>query len=303
VFAIVATGVALVMHFDINNLFDMASGEAVGASSMLPLGWYGVWAALPFAMWLFLAVEGVPLAAEEAKDPARDVPRGIIGAMLFLLFTALLVVVLVPGAAGSTVMGSSEVPLVDALNATGQPGLATLVNLLGLAGLVASFFSIIYGYSRLVFALSRAGYLPTSLSLTTERKVPARALIIPGVFGFLASLSGEGDLMLAMAVVGATVSYALMAGSHILLRVKQPNMPRPYRTPGGVMTSGVALLLSLVALTGVYAFDPRAFFLTMGLFIVGAVYYFGYSRNHLVAKSADEEFAMLAAAEADLAAV
>ena len=101
VFAIVATGVALIMHFDINNLFDIAMTDANGASEMLPLGWYGVWAALPFAMWLFLAVEGVPLAAEEAKDPGKDVPKGIIGAMVFLLFTALLVVVLVPGAAGA----------------------------------------------------------------------------------------------------------------------------------------------------------------------------------------------------------
>ncbi|MDL2197475.1 ethanolamine permease [Halopseudomonas aestusnigri] len=302
VFAIVATGVALVLHFDINNLFDIAMTDANGASELLPLGWYGVWAALPFAMWLFLAVEGVPLAAEEAKDPGKDVPKGIIGAMLFLLFTALMVVVLVPGAAGAKAMGDSAVPLVDALNATGNTSLATLVNVLGLAGLVASFFSIIYGYSRLVFALSRAGYLPKSLSLTTERKVPARALIVPGIFGFIASLSGEGDLMLAMAVVGATVSYALMALSHILLRIKQPELPRPYKTPGGVVTSGIALVLSLIALTGVYAFDPRAFFFTMGLFVIGAAYYFGYSRKHLVAKSADEEFAMLAEAESDLAA-
>ncbi|WP_300428733.1 amino acid permease, partial [uncultured Thalassolituus sp.] len=266
----------------------------------LPLGWYGVWAALPFAMWLFLAVEGVPLAAEEAKDPGKDVPKGIIGAMVFLLFTALLVVVLVPGAAGAQAMGESAVPLVDALNATGNASLATLVNVLGLAGLVASFFSIIYGYSRLVFALSRAGYLPKSLSLTTERKVPARALIVPGIFGFIASLSGEGDLMLAMAVVGATVSYALMALSHILLRVKQPDLPRPYKTPGGVVTSGVALVLSLIALTGVYAFDPRAFFFTVVLFVIGAAYFFGYSRNHLVAKTAAEEFAMLEAAAHEL---
>ena len=130
--------------------------------------------------------------------------------------------------------------------------------------------------------------------------MPARALIVPAVFGFLVSLSGEGDLILAMAVVGATVSYALMALSHILLRVKQPDLPRPYKTPGGVVTSSIALVLSLIALTGVYAFDPRAFLYTMMLFIVGAVYYFGYSSKHLVAKSADEEFAMLADAESDL---
>ncbi|GGY55572.1 ethanolamine permease [Bacterioplanes sanyensis] len=297
VLAIVATGAALLPHFDSANLFDVA---ASGGSEFLPLGWYGVWAALPFAMWLFLAVEGVPLAAEEAKDPAKDVPKGIIGAMVFLLFTATLVVVLIPGAAGAAAMGDSAVPLVDALNAVGASQLATFVNVLGLAGLIASFFSIIYGYSRLVFALSRAGYLPKALSVTSARKVPARALIVPGVLGFLASLSGEGDLMLAMAVVGATVSYALMALSHILLRRNQPELERPYKTPGGVITSGIALLLSLVALTGVYAFDPRAFWYTAVLFAIGAAYYFGYSQHHLVAKSADEEFALLAAAEADL---
>ena len=300
VLAIIATAFVLITNFDASRLFDVPVTDAVGASEFLPLGWYGVWAALPFAMWLFLAVEGVPLAAEEAKDPAKDVPKGIIGAMIFLLFTAFVVVVLVPGAGGATAMGASAVPLVDALNASGSEGLATVVNILGLAGLVASFFSIIYGYSRLIFALSRAGYLPRSLSITTNRKVPARALIVPAVFGFLVSLSGEGDLILAMAVVGATVSYALMALSHILLRVKQPDLPRPYKTPGGVVTSSIALVLSLIALTGVYAFDPRAFLYTMMLFIVGAAYYFGYSSKHLVAKSADEEFAMLADAESDL---
>lgn len=301
VFAIIATGVALIGSFDVANLFDMAVTDAAGASTALPLGWYGVWAALPFAMWLFLAVEGVPLAAEEAKNPAKDVPKGIIGAMTFLLFTALIVVVLTAGSAGASATGQSAVPLVDALNANGNSTLATVVNVLGLAGLVASFFSIIYGYSRLVFALSRAGYLPRSLSLTTSRKVPARALIVPGVFGFLVSLSGEGDLILAMAVVGATVSYALMALSHILLRVRQPNMPRPYKTPGGVVTSGIALALSLVALTGVYAFDPRAFNYTLILFVIGGAYYFFYSKHHLVAKTAEEEFDMLADAETALA--
>jgi ethanolamine permease len=300
VFAIIATGVALIGSFDVNNLFDMAVTDAAGASTVLPLGWYGVWAALPFAMWLFLAVEGVPLAAEEAKNPAKDVPKGIIAAMIFLLFTALLVVVLTAGSAGADAIGKSAVPLVDALNANGNSMLATVVNVLGLAGLVASFFSIIYGYSRLVFALSRAGYLPRSLSLTTSRKVPARALIVPGVFGFLVSLSGEGDLILAMAVVGATVSYALMALSHILLRVRQPAMLRPYKTPGGIITSGIALTLSLVALTGVYAFDPRAFNYTLLLFVAGGAYYFFYSKHHLVAKTAEEEFDMLADAASTL---
>ncbi|WP_182018792.1 ethanolamine permease [Vibrio diabolicus] len=299
VLAILITAGVLIGHFDVNNLFDIAPATAQ-ATEILPFGWYGVWAALPFAMWLFLAVEGVPLAAEEAKNPAKDVPKGIIGAMLFLLLTATLVVVLLAGAVGSQVIGDSAVPLVDALKLTGNSTVAMAVNLLGLAGLIASFFSIIYGYSRLVFALSRAGYLPQTLSLTSDKKVPSRALLVPGVFGFLVSLTGEGDLILAMAVVGATVSYALMSLSHILLRIKQPELARPYKTPGGVITSSISLVLSLIAMTGVYAFDPSAFFMTMGLFLIGGVYYGLYSRNKLVAATAEEEFAMLSVAELEL---
>ncbi|WP_458525415.1 ethanolamine permease [Onishia taeanensis] len=301
VFAIVATALALIGVFDASRLFDIAPTDAAGANAFMPFGWAGVWAALPFGMWLFLAVEGVPLAAEEAKNPARDVPKGIIGAMLFLVVTALLVVVLLAGAAGAGAIGASGVPLVDALKAADYATLATLVNVLGLAGLVASFFSIIYGYSRLVFALSRAGYLPKVLSLTSRRKAPTWALVVPGVFGFLVSLSGEGDLILGMAVVGATLSYALMALSHILLRLKRPELARPYKTPGGIVTSSVALVLSLVALSGVYAFDPRAFNYTLVLFAAGAAYYFLYSKNTLVAKTADEEFALVADAESSLA--
>lgn len=302
VFAILATAIALIGDFNSANLFDIAASTTVsGASEFLPLGWHGVWAALPFAMWLFLAVEGVPLAAEEAKNPAKDVPKGIIAAMLFLFVCAALVLFLLAGASSAQMIGKSTVPLVDALNAVGNTSLATVVNVLALAGLVASFFSIIYGYSRLIFALSRAGYLPKFLSLTSERKTPTWALIIPGILGFLASLSGEGDLMLAMAVVGATISYALMSLSHILLRVKRPDIKRPYKTPGGTITSGIALVLSLIALTGVYAYDPKAFIYTLVIYVIGAIYFFFYSKNHLVAKTAEEEFTMLEQAESDLA--
>ena len=301
VFAILATAITLFGSFETANLFDIAPDPSIaGANEYLPFGWHGVWAALPFGMWLFLAIEGVPLAAEEAKDPATDVPSGIVGAMLFLLVTAVLVVFLLAGAVGADAIGNSPVPLVDALKHTGNTTLATTVNVLGLAGLIASFFSIIYGYSRLVFALSRAGYLPRFLSLTNERKAPVWALAIPAALGFLISLTREGDLIIAMAVVGATISYALMALSHILLRIKHPDMHRPYKTPGGVLTSSICLVLAVIALTGVYAFDPRAFNYTIVLYVIGALYYFLYSKNHLVAKTPEEEFEMLAAAENEL---
>jgi len=293
----------MIPHFSMDNLTDIAVDvSAFGASVYLPNGFVGIWAAIPFAMWLFLAVEGVPLAAEETRNPARDMPRGIITAMLILLLLGGLVLFLAPGGSSAKMMSDHAAPLVGALqHVYGESSsLATFVNLVGLAGLIASFFSIIFGYSRQVFALSRAGYLPRWLSLTGKNKVPNFALIVPGVLGFLLSLSGAGDLMITMAVFGATISYAMMMLSHIILRLKEPNMRRPYRTPGGTMTTGAAMMLSLLALASTFVVSYEAAIWSAVFYAVMVAYFVFYSRHHLVASAPEEEFEAIAMAEAEL---
>ncbi len=295
--------IGMIPAFDADNLFDIAvNTEAAGASSFLPEGYIGVWAAIPFAMWLFLAVEGVPLAAEEATDPKKDMPKGIITAMIVLLLFGGLVLVLAPGGAGANLMKDHAAPLVGALqHVYGEnSGIATFVNLVGLAGLIASFFSIIYAYSRQVFALSRAGYLPRFLSRTGSRKVPTMALIVPGIIGFLLSLTGEGDLMINMAVFGATISYAMMMLSHIILRVKEPDLERPYKTPGGTLTSGIALVLAVIAFISTFVVSQEAAFWAAVFYAILVAYFALYSRHHLVARAPEEEFEAIARAESEL---
>jgi len=293
----------MIPHFAFSNLTDIAVNEsAAGSSAFMPQGYIGIWAAIPFAMWFFLAIEGVPLAAEETRDPARDMPRGIITGMVILLVFAGLILVLAPGGSSAELMKNHGAPLVGALqHAYGDSAfIVTFVNVVGLAGLVASFFSIIFAYSRQVFALSRAGYLPKWLSVTGASKVPVMALIVPGILGFLLSLTGEGDLMITIAVFGATISYAMMMLSHIILRSKAPEMERPYRTPGGVLTTGIALLLSLIALASTFVVSQEAAMWAAVFYAVMVAYFVLYSRHHLVASAPEEEFAAIARAEAEL---
>lgn len=293
VFALAAIG-----QFDASNLTNIApDAGAAGASSFLPHGYLGIWAAIPFAIWFFLAIEGVPLAAEETVNPERNVPRGIIAGMGVLLVTCVVVLFLVTGAGGAEQMSTSGNPLVEAL---GDGTAAKVVNYIGLAGLIASFFSIIYAYSRQLFALSRAGYLPRALSVTNKRKAPTLALVIPGIIGFLLSLTGQGDLLLNMAVFGAALSYVLMMVSHIVLRVREPEMRRPYRTPGGVVTTSFALVIAAAAVVATFLVDPVAALWTFAAFAAFMAYFGLYSRHHLVANSPDEEFAALAKAEEEL---
>ena len=303
VIALVLFVVGMLPYFSWDNLMDIpVNTDAVGASRWLPQGYWGIWGAIPFAIWLFLAVEGVPLAAEESKDPARDMPKGIITAMLILLLLGGLVLFLAPGGSGAAFMADHAAPLVGALQAVhGEDSiLATVVNVVGLAGLIASFFSIIFAYSRQVFALSRAGYLPRWLSVTSARKVPTLALVVPGVFGFGLSLTGAGDLMITMAVFGATLSYALMMAAHILLRLREPDLDRPYRTPGGVVTTGVAFVLSLVAFASTFVVSQEAALWSAVFYGLLVAYFVVYSRHHLVAQAPEEEFEALAQAEAEL---
>ena len=288
-------------QFDSGNLLDIAPTDAVGASSFLPYGLLGIWAAFPFAIWFFLAVESVPLAAEEARDPAKAMPRGIIAAMGLLVVLALLMLVFTSGASSSALIATSGNPPVDALAAAGSSdGLIRVVNYAGLVGLVASFFSIIYAYSRQTFALSRAGYLPRRLSVTNSRKAPVLALVVPGAFGFLLSLTGQGAMLLNMAVFGATVSYVLMMVSHIVLRRREPDLPRPYRTPGGTATTGVALVLAAAAVVATFLVDSTAALWTLAAYAAFLAYFALYSRHHLVASAPEEEFEALATASKDV---
>ncbi|OMC39045.1 ethanolamine permease [Mycobacterium sp. GA-1841] len=299
ILGLVIFAVSAIGSFDVANLTDMApDASALGSSAFLPHGYLGIWAAIPFAIWFFLAVEGVPLAAEETANPERNVPRGIIAAMTVLVVTCVTVLFLTTGAGGAEAMSTVDDPLVQALGGDGTA--ARLVNYIGLAGLIASFFSIIYAYSRQTFALSRAGYLPTSLSVTNKRKAPTLALVVPGVVAFALSLTGHGDLILNMAVFGAALSYVLMMISHIVLRVREPEMPRPYRTPGGVVTTGFALIVAVVALIATFLVNPLAAGLCLAVFAAFMLYFALYSRHRLVANSPDEEFAMLAEAESEL---
>lgn len=247
VVALIVYCIAMAPHVDF---------AAVSSPDLPELSAMSVWAAAPFAIWFFLAVEGVPMAAEEARDPARTMPKAIIVSMAILLVAAIAMMVFGPGAAGSALYAGSDNPLVDGLGAVGaHSAIVTFVNWAALAGLVASFFSIMYGYSRMTFSVARAGLLPGFLSTTTKRDVPAAALIVPGILGFALTLFVDGDTLMSAAVFGAVVSYVLICVSYLVLATKRPDIERPYRAPGGRITAAATLVLALAAAAATFLND------------------------------------------------
>lgn len=274
-----------------------------GQTATFPKGTAGIFAALPYAIWFFLGIEQLPLAAEEAHDSGRDVPKALIWGIFTLLILAFLVLFLNSGVApGAEGIGKSGAPLADGLRTVFGAGIFTdALILIAISGLVASFHTIIYGYGRVLFSLSRAGYIPRWLSLTGRFNTPALALITGAVIGLACAAAIQfagkevGAALLNMAVFAAVISYFLNMLSYIQLKLNRSDLVRPYQSPLGIAGAVVGAVLALIALLACFA-DPgyRPGVWGVAIFL-GAmvVYFFLYSRHKLVARAPEEENALL----------
>ncbi len=286
--------------FDASKLTNIAADA--GGTSFLPFGTAGIFAALPFAIWFYLAIEELPLAAEESMDPKRDVPRGTMWGLWTLVIAAMGVLFLNTGVTGAEEIRTAGEPLLDGFRAVlGNDTSAAVLGLFALTGLIASFHTIIYAYGRNIFSLSRAGYFPHWMSVTHgKRKTPYVALLLGGVLGYgLAWLldsqsSGTaGAALLSMAVFGAVISYSMQMFSFILLRRKMPNIERPYRSPVGVFGAGLAAIIALISLVALFLNDvylPGVY--GVAIWFVLGILYFGLSGRNKLVLSPEEEFAM-----------
>lgn len=279
-----------------------------GNGPWFPFGISGVLATLPFAVWLFLAIEQLPLAAEESVDPKRDMPKGIMLGMATLMLSAFMIVLLNPSlpGVGSFHLSTALEPLLDGFKAVYGDGGVVLLGLVALTGLIASFHTILYAQGRQVYSLSRAGYFPTFLSVTHPTfKTPHVAMIGGAVMGLTVMLiiwfalgaaeggAAIGTILLNMAVFGAMFSYIMQAISFILLRKNMPNIDRPFRSPLGI--PGAVLTIVIAVVTLFYQVQDPNFFkgvVWVALWFAVAIAYFALVGRHKLILSPEEEFAM-----------
>ena len=314
VIAAVASAVLIIWFLYLLPKFDFGlftnvpveQGKA-GASSFFPTGYIGILAAVPYAAWFYLAIEGCPLAAEETRDPARDVPKGALIAQFTLVSFSVLAFIAAGATMGPKALSQSLNPIGDPVKAVyGTNAFYWFVVIVGTSGLLASFHSIIYAYSRIIYALSRAGYFPRFLSITSRgRKVPVYAVVLPAAIAFammvildraLRPAGGTatdglfiaGADLIQISVFAALITYVVMNLCFILLRQKEPNMQRPFRTPGGVLMPAISMVIAIVSLFAGVAYTSVTrwtILWTVVGFFIGFAYFWLYSRHRLVAEA------------------
>ncbi len=286
------------------NLWNMVPDP--GQTEFLPHGVFPILFALPFAMWFFLGIEELPLAAEESHNPVRDIPKAGFWARGTLIVTGLLVLFLNTGVIGAQATGVAGEPLLDGFRAIVGDQLAAVLALFALIGLLASLQGIMFAYGRNMYSLSRAGYYPRFLSLTGKRQTPWVALVVGAVIGFIALVvldvlaavnegagAVAGAIVLNIAVWGAVLAYLLQMISFIILRKKMPNAHRPYVSPWGIPGAVIAAVIAALIFVG-FLLNPTFGPAIIAIAIVYVVILIGFAVffRHRLVLSPEEEYAL-----------
>jgi basic amino acid/polyamine antiporter, APA family len=263
-------------------------------------GWSAFGAMVLAALWAYDGWNNLPMAAGEVRDPQRNVPRAIIGGMVVVFATYALVNVgyffALPF--GDVVTSSSseypDAPAVAAKVASqflGNTTAALLAGAMAISALSAMNGSMLTG-ARVPFAVSRDHLAPAALAkLSPTTRVPIISVLVQGVLAIAFALSGRFDQLTDAVVFASWLFYALNAGSVLLLRIREPQRPRPFRTPGFPVVPILFVVVALLLLVNtVYTtFWPSLLGLVMTA--LGAAVFMIFYRNKARALVEDDESA------------
>ena len=222
-----------------------------------PNGIPGIFAAIPFAIWFFLAIEGVANVAEETKNPQKNVLIGFGSAIFTLVILCVLTFTSSVGVAGWEAivydaegnMSDSPLPLAIA-NVVGESGIwYHLIISIGLVGLIASFHGIILAAGRATYEFGRMDLAPKALGKVHKKfRTPANALIFNMVVGIIALMTGKTGEIITIACFGALALYIISMISFFVLRKKEPDMERPFKVPFYPVFPALALIIASVSM-------------------------------------------------------
>lgn len=245
----------------------------------LPFGWNGVMHGAALIFFAYIGFDAVSTAAEEAIDPPRDLPIGIIASLVVCTLIYMLVAGLLTGIASYTTLNVSS-PVADALLRLGHNTAAGFIAAGAIAGLTTVMLVLYYGLTRIFLAMSRDGLLPPVFSAINPRtRTPIRVILASGaVMAAIAGFTPIGEVA-ELVNIGTLAAFVLVCAGVIVLRITRPELPRPFKTPFSPLVPllGIAFCVYLMSNLPLVTWLRFAIWMAIGLIV-----YFGYSRRRSV---------------------
>ncbi|MGW6331575.1 amino acid permease [Nocardia rhamnosiphila] len=250
-------------------------------------GWYGLLAAASLVFFAFIGFDVVATAAEETKNPQRDLPRGILGSLIVVTILYVAVTIVLTGMVPYTDLAGDDATLATAFALNGATWAKNIISIGALAGLTTVVMVMLLGQTRVLFAMSRDGLVPRGLARTGDRGTPVRITVIVGVVcAILAGFVKFGTLE-EMVNIGTLFAFLLVSIGVIVLRRTRPDLPRGFKVPLVPFVPILAVLSCLWLMVNLSVETWLRFVVWM---LLGLVMYFAYGRRHsLVGRSASEQ--------------
>lgn len=252
----------------------------------MPFGWFdtledgktiGVLAGASLVFFAYFGFDAVSTAADEAKNPQRDLPIGLIASLTFCTIVYILVSGALTGVVPYTELNVSS-PVAWALTKLGYTWSSTLVATGVLAGLITVLLVLLYGLTRILFAMSRDGLIsPVFSKVDPDRQTPVRIILM---CGFVVSLVAGFFPLGALAEtvnIGTLASFVMVCVGVMVMRIRHPNLHRPFRNP----LNPVIPVLGVISCTALMTFLPAGTWHRFLIWVAGGiVFYFLYSMHH-----------------------
>ncbi len=237
----------------------------------------GIFSGAALVFFAFIGFDIVATAAEETKNPQRDMPIGIFGSLIICTILYVLVSLVVTGMVPYEKI-KLEAPLAEAFRSVGQSGIAQVVSFGALAGLTTVTLILMMGQSRVFFAMSRDHLLPPVFSAVSKRfQTPYRTTIATGVAVALLAFLVDLQTLAELVNIGTLFAFIVVAAGVLVLRRVQPDLERAYRTPLVPLVPILAILAALWLMLNL----PAETWVRFGIWmVVGLVVYAAYGRRH-----------------------
>ncbi len=243
-----------------------------------PNGWPGILTGGSIIFFTYIGFDSVSTAAEECHNPKKDIPIGIIATLIVCTLLYIAVVVVLTGLVPWQSLLDDAAPVVNTLKRMGMGNVQLVVLLGALTGMISSLLVFQLGQARVWFAMSRDGLLPKVFSRVHPKfRTPDFSTWVAGfVVGIPAGLLDIGTLA-DLSNIGTLFAFALVAGGVLILRLRQPDRPRPFRAPGGLIAPIMTIITCLLLMAGLPITSWLRFFIWL---VIGLCFYYVYGRKH-----------------------